>query len=140
MNPIRRARLLATTFLKRAEPLLLPSSIYSRARPSPQEGIELFRGEWTSRLPGFDSGGTALLFEGDDRPAWMARKAEGEGEGRVAPVGADHDARGPGRRTAPRVKHHAGHAPRAVGTLDKRRDDTNALLHAGACASGSLEQ
>ena len=87
MNAIQRARLLATTFIRRARPLLAPSSIYSRDLPSHQQAIDLFRGEWTSRLPGFDSGGTADLFEGDDRPAWMARASGGVSGKRILELG-----------------------------------------------------
>jgi hypothetical protein len=87
MNPIRRAQLLLSTFLRRARPLLSPSSIYSRAVPAPQEAINMFRGEWTSRLPGYDSGGTATLFEGDERPAWMARAAGGVDGKRILELG-----------------------------------------------------
>ena len=62
----------ARTFGRRLKPALLPNAIYSRGNPDHQSAVDLFRGEWSSRLPlpGVTTG-TSELYA-DPRVAWLA--------------------------------------------------------------------
>ena len=77
MGAVIKALQLANTFGRRARPLLFPNRLYSAALPADEIALSLYQGEWTSKLPGLSCGGTADLFEGDDRPRWMAQAAGG---------------------------------------------------------------
>jgi hypothetical protein len=70
---------------------------YVRSAPDPQNALDIFRGEWTSRLPGPWAGlraGDAGLFD-DDRIRWAAEQLGGF-EGRhlleLGPLEAGHTA------------------------------------------------
>lgn len=88
VKAIDKTKQLASTFYRRARPLLFPSTIYSSAYPNDAAALELFEGEWTSRLPGLEAAsGSAALFSGDERPQWMARAAGGVCGKRVLELG-----------------------------------------------------
>lgn len=77
MSAVTKALQLAKTFGRRARPLVFPKTLYSAALPADEVALSLFEGEWVSKLPGLSSAGTADLFEGDERPRWMAQAAGG---------------------------------------------------------------
>ena len=88
MKALDKVKQLASTFYRRARPLLFPSTIYSSAYPDDAAALELFNGEWTSRLPGLEArSGSAALFSGDERPLWMASAAGGVSGKRVLELG-----------------------------------------------------
>jgi len=43
---------------------------------SGEEAVSIFAGEWASKIPGYQSGGAALLFD-DDRINWLEQQADG---------------------------------------------------------------
>jgi hypothetical protein len=57
----------------------LSTGLYVTQAPHPRNAVDIFRGEWSSRLPSFleaDTGGPAALFE-DARIPWFAEIAGG---------------------------------------------------------------
>lgn len=68
--------------------MIVPHSIYSRDYPNDQNAVDLFEGEWTSRLPGKDlRSGSMALFENDPRPEWIDRRVGGLKGKRVLELG-----------------------------------------------------
>jgi SAM-dependent methyltransferase len=68
---------LITVLARRAKPAFLPNSIYSRALPTDQAAVDLFRGEWASRLPGDLKAGAGPMFDEDARPRWFINQIGG---------------------------------------------------------------
>jgi hypothetical protein len=59
---------------RRAKPAFMPNTIYSRSLPADQNAVDLFRGEWASRLPGDLVAGAGPMFIGDSRPGWLVEQ------------------------------------------------------------------
>lgn len=77
MDIVTKIAQIAKTFARRARPLLFPKMLYSADLPADANALLLYECEWTSKLPGFFSGGQADLFGEDERPRWMAQAAGG---------------------------------------------------------------
>jgi hypothetical protein len=58
---------------------------YSHATPSAQNAFDLFKGEWSSEVPGFDTGGIQLFA--DHRIEWLEQKCGGFKNKRILELG-----------------------------------------------------
>ena len=58
---------------------------YSEAIPAAQNAFNLFKGEWSSRVPGFDTGAIELFA--DDRIHWLEQKCGGFMSRRILELG-----------------------------------------------------
>lgn len=72
MALFKHLKIILSTSWRRAQPILFPSTIYTRELPSAQVALDLYKGEWSSQVPGkkLVSGNSHAFY--DMRCGWAA--------------------------------------------------------------------